>query len=135
MCFLQDIEYVVRCAIWYHLYNLKNLKNTHWGVLILVKLQASACNFNKINTPQCVFFAFFKLYKWHQIAQRITYVDFVFSYFSERFWSFGGNISSFCVCHHCYRHCVLQCVPLLKIKFDILSVIELLIYSKKYSLI
>ena len=29
----------MRCAIWYHLYNLKNVKNTHGGVLILVKLQ------------------------------------------------------------------------------------------------
>ena len=26
----------MRCAIWYHLYNLKNVKNTHGGVLILV---------------------------------------------------------------------------------------------------
>ena len=26
----------MRCAIWYHLYNLKNMKNTHGGVLILV---------------------------------------------------------------------------------------------------
>ena len=32
----------MRCAIWYHLYNLKNMKNTHGGVLILVKLQAKA---------------------------------------------------------------------------------------------
>ena len=32
---------VVRCAIWCHLYNLKNLKNTHGRVLILVKLQAT----------------------------------------------------------------------------------------------
>ena len=31
---------VVRCAIWYHLQNFKNVKNTHGGVLILVKLQA-----------------------------------------------------------------------------------------------
>ena len=31
---------VVRCAIWYHLYNLKNVKNTHGGLLILVNLQA-----------------------------------------------------------------------------------------------
>ena len=30
----------MRCAIWYHLYNLKNMKNTHGGVL--VKLQAKA---------------------------------------------------------------------------------------------
>ena len=60
---------VMRCAIWYHLYNLK-LKNIHGGVLILVKLKALACNFTKINTPPWVFFTFFKLYKWYQIAQR-----------------------------------------------------------------
>ena len=29
---------VMFCAIWYHLYNLKNVKNTHGGVLLLVKL-------------------------------------------------------------------------------------------------
>ena len=29
--------YVMRCAIWLHLYNLKNVTNTHGGVLILVK--------------------------------------------------------------------------------------------------
>ena len=45
-----SMTYVVRCAIWYHLYNLKNVKNTHRGVLLLVKLQASA----------------FKLYKWYK---------------------------------------------------------------------
>ena len=32
--------YVMRCAIWYHLYNLKNVKNTDGRVLLLVKLQA-----------------------------------------------------------------------------------------------
>ena len=31
----------MRCTIWYHLYNLKNVKNTHGGALLLVKLQAS----------------------------------------------------------------------------------------------
>ena len=36
---------VMRCAIWYHLYNLKNLKNTHEGVLLLVKLQAKNLQF------------------------------------------------------------------------------------------
>ena len=30
----------MRCTIWYLLYNLKNVKNTYRGVLILVKLQA-----------------------------------------------------------------------------------------------
>ena len=66
-------EYVMCCTIWYHLYNLKNVKNTHGGVLILVKLQAD-WNFIKINTPPWVFFTLLKLYKWYQIAQRITYV-------------------------------------------------------------
>ena len=32
--------FVMRCAIWYHLYNLKNVKNNHGRVLLLVKLQA-----------------------------------------------------------------------------------------------
>ena len=31
----------MHCAIWYHLFNLKNVKTTHGGVLLLVKLQAS----------------------------------------------------------------------------------------------
>ena len=43
------MKYVVRCVIWYHLYNLKNMKNTYGGVLILVKLLAKASNFTKIN--------------------------------------------------------------------------------------
>ena len=30
------------CPIWYHLYNAKNIKSTHAGILLLVKLQASA---------------------------------------------------------------------------------------------
>ena len=33
------IPFVMLCAIWYFLYNFKNLKNTHGGMLILVKLQ------------------------------------------------------------------------------------------------
>ena len=47
----------MRCAIWYHLYNLQNVKNAYGGVLILVKLQASA---------------------WYQIAQRTLYYEHVF---------------------------------------------------------
>ena len=49
------------------------MKNTDGGVLILVKLQAKAYNFIKINTPTWVFFTFFELYKWYLIAQRTTY--------------------------------------------------------------
>ena len=59
-------KYVMRCAILYHLHNLKNAKNTHGEVLLLV-----ACNFAKSNTPPWVFFTFFKLYKMYQIPQNI----------------------------------------------------------------
>ena len=69
---LQVYLNVVCCAIWYHSYNLKNVKNNHGGVLTLVKLQALACNFTKVNTPPWVFFTFFELYEWYQIAKRTT---------------------------------------------------------------
>ena len=32
---LQNVKTVMRCAIWYHLYNLKNVKNTHGGTTVL----------------------------------------------------------------------------------------------------
>ena len=87
------------CVIWCHLYNFKNVKNTHRRVLLLVKLQAHyllspplkssefqgnrskwACNFTKSNIPPWVFFMFFKLYKRYQIAQGIT------NYFSYNYF-------------------------------------------------
>ena len=40
---------------------------------LLERLTSKACNFTKINTPPWVFFAFLKLCKWYQIAQRTTY--------------------------------------------------------------
>ena len=52
------LKYETLYAIWYHFYNLKNVKNTHGGVRLL--------NFTKSNTPPWVFFTFFKLYKWYQ---------------------------------------------------------------------
>ena len=48
---LSFLQYVMHFAIWYHLYNLKKVKNTHGGVLLLGKLQAKVCNFTKSNTP------------------------------------------------------------------------------------
>ena len=38
------------------------------------KSLAKACNFTKSNTPPWVFFTFFKLYEWYQIAQSTTYL-------------------------------------------------------------
>ena len=47
-----------------------------WSHLLVkwseVTIHNLACNFTKINTPLWVFFTFFKLYKWYQIAQRTT---------------------------------------------------------------
>ena len=51
----------------------KKRENAHGVVLLLVKLQAT-CNFTKSNIPPWVYFTFFKLFKWYQIAQRITIV-------------------------------------------------------------
>ena len=52
--------YVMFCAIWYHLHNLKNVKNTHGGVILAMKLQSSAGRFTKSITPPWVFLTFFK---------------------------------------------------------------------------
>ena len=37
ICILQ--AYVMRCAIWYHLHNLKNVKNTYGRMLLLIKVE------------------------------------------------------------------------------------------------
>ena len=37
-----------------------------------VNFSNNNCNFTKISTPPWVFFTFFKLFKWYQIAQRTT---------------------------------------------------------------
>ena len=66
-------SYVKICAIWYHLYNLKSVKNTHGGVLLLVvQFQAKSLQlYLKKHSSMSVFYVF-KLYKWHQIVQIIT---------------------------------------------------------------
>ena len=61
------------CTIWYHLYNLKNVKNTHEGVILLIKLQALPCNFTTSITPPWVFFTFLKFFKWYQIAESVSF--------------------------------------------------------------
>ena len=57
----EALKYEKLCVIWYYLYNLKNVKNTHGGVLLLVKLQTKTCNFTKSSTAPWVFLTFFKL--------------------------------------------------------------------------
>ena len=48
----ENVLYVMLCMIWYHLYNLKYVKNTHEGVL-------KAFNVIKSNATPWVFFMFF----------------------------------------------------------------------------
>ena len=60
---LRVIMFEMLCVIWYRLYNFNNMKNTHGGMLLLLKLQALA------------FLAFFNSHKWYQIAQCITFKD------------------------------------------------------------
>ena len=55
---IQIYKYETLCTIWCDLCNLKNEKNTHGGVLILIKLQTETCNFTKSDTPSCLFFPF-----------------------------------------------------------------------------
>ena len=63
--------YVMLCAISCHMYNLKSVKNIHGQMLLLVKLQAEACNYTKSSTPPWLFFTFFKLYKKCQIVEKV----------------------------------------------------------------
>ena len=51
------------CAMWCHVYNLKNVKNTHRGELLIVKLQSSAIsdNFLKNKIVDTVFPATFAI--------------------------------------------------------------------------
>ena len=58
--------FVMRCAIWYHLYNFKNVKNTHGGVSLLVKVAGFTTTSNTHST-------ILKLCKWYQIVQPITF--------------------------------------------------------------
>ena len=54
---LKSATFVTR-VIRYRMYNFKNVKNSHGGVLLLVKLQAETCNFTKSNTLPWVFSLF-----------------------------------------------------------------------------
>ena len=51
----------------------KKRKKHPWRSITFSKVAGSACNFTKSNIPPWVFFMFFKLCKWYQIVQRITY--------------------------------------------------------------
>ena len=43
-----QLKAVMRCAIWYHLYNLKNVKNTYGGVLLFFEKNSEICNIDNM---------------------------------------------------------------------------------------
>ena len=62
---------MMRCAIWYHLHNLKNVTNTHGGVLLLGK----PATLLKVTLLHGCFSRFLNC-KWHQIVENTTYMSF-----------------------------------------------------------
>ena len=80
------------CAIWYHYYNLKNAKNTHGGVFLLVILRAQICHITKSSTPPWVFFTYFKLYKWYQIAQSVSFTVHFEHMACKFFWQLSHKV-------------------------------------------
>ena len=73
------VQYETLCAIWYHFYHLKNVKNTHAGVLHLVKLQAEVWSlqlYTESNTSIWAIWVFFTFFinKRYQIVQSIIYI-------------------------------------------------------------
>ena len=62
-------QYETLYAIYYHLHNLNNAKNTHEGVLLLVKLQISA----KGSTPPWVFSCFLNCTNSKKVSQNIIH--------------------------------------------------------------
>ena len=73
-CFILWKMYMMLFAIWYHLYNLKCLKNTQGGVLLLVsgtllKVPLLCGCFSALLSPPWVFFIFVKLEKWTELRK------------------------------------------------------------------
>ena len=59
--------FVMFSAIWYHLYNCEKYP--------LGNDTFTACSFTKSNTSPWVFSMFFKLYKWYQILQSVSFTS------------------------------------------------------------
>ena len=66
------------CCVYRKVFEQSKKREKHpWSGDTFVKLKVEASNFTKNNTLPWVFFTFFKLYKWYQIAQSIAYYFFI----------------------------------------------------------
>ena len=50
---IKKLLIVMRCAVWYHLHNLKNVKNTHGGVLLATLLKVTLLHGCFSRFPNC----------------------------------------------------------------------------------
>ena len=95
----------VLCGIWYHLYNLKNVKGAHGGVLKPVTLLWVFFT----GAHPWVFFTFFKLYKWCQIAQSTSICSKYFSCYSAiQVLTCRGFITFLQYCKFTWKNCGLS---------------------------
>ena len=56
---------------------------------------ALACNFTKSNFPLLVFFTFFKLYKWYQIAQRISHNNLMYKFIVNKVFKYNFQLAKY----------------------------------------
>ena len=87
--------YVITCAIWYHLYNSKNVKNIHGGVLLFVKLQAILGNREPQETSKVI-----KTEIFADLMQTLYEPYFKSTSFTRLPWmelSFLGSMLIFCL--------------------------------------
>ena len=101
-------EYKMLCAIWYHLYNIKNKKNTHGGGLHLVKLQAWVLLSVKLQAfrkiPPWMFFTFFTLQLYQFSIHTMVLV------LRHSFWK--QLITLHNICHHDTKEMLLKIIDL-----------------------
>ena len=64
------------CAIWYHLHNWKNVKNTNVGATLLVKLRVESCILIKVPLLHGCFSRFFWNCTNRAISRKASYMSF-----------------------------------------------------------
>ena len=69
-------------AIWYHFYNLKSVKKYPWRSVTFSKVEATACNFTKSNTPPWVFFKFLSCTNSKK-SRKASYITFIYQYYTK----------------------------------------------------
>ena len=106
------------------------MKNIYRGVLLLVKLQALACNITKSNTPLWVFSTFFKQQKWYQIAQTISY-EYIKTEIMRKFYHVL-SITTIRDLHKEYERCMKNKIIFSNILYLMFNCTVWRMYSQKY---